>query len=640
MPIFFYAVLSINLFALDCKQEILKHKDLASQHPAANIAIIFGTTKTTVQEDGNYQKKEHMCIVSLTPSGKNLITLRKLYYHTQYENIKIDAANVIKKDGTVIPVKKEDIKDITNSSSAAMNVFDPNSRQKIINYPNLEVGDGIEVEVTTLSIQPAIENFFSDLIFFQDTEPVHYVEYLLHLPKKFQLHYKEYNIEHDVPATLNKTSDDKHNVYKWTKKNPAQITFEPAMNFLNDSHKVLLSTDTSWKIISKWYYDLSNKLDLSKELKAEIKNLTKDKKTTEEKIKALYFFVAQKVRYMGLGFGIKAGLEPKPAKETYETRYGVCRDVAVLLAAMLREIELDARVSITNAGSRVESEIPVVFAFNHAFVTIVNKDGTFKHLDPTIKFNIDLLPATESEQQVLVTDKKGLGLSTTPTLLPESSLAHFKINTDINNNFSLKTSVHLKTKGFIDYLFRVIRSYKSQEDFKNFIQGFVNDKIKGILLKDFSMSNINDFSKNLTANLKLEKDSFAIPAKDYLLLKPLSIMGAFSLIIDELFLQSARLPKRKYTLNFESPTKFVETEEIKIPDGYTVAALPNNMLIQNQTSAFSVDCKNKDPKKVTCTKSVSIRKKHVKPEEYQELKEVLRKIGESENQYVIFKKKS
>jgi hypothetical protein len=170
---------------------------------------------------------------------------------------------------------------------------------------------------------------------------------------------------------------------------------------------VYFTTIKDWEAISRWWTDIAkSKYDVSDALHAEIESLISGKATDTEKIDAIYHFVAQKVRYMGLGTGKKKGFEPKPVSETYETRYGVCRDVAALMVAMLRDADIDADIVLTGAGYEMERELPTL-SFNHAIVAVNNDDGSITYADPTIENSVDWLPAVEAEQQVLVCTSEG-----------------------------------------------------------------------------------------------------------------------------------------------------------------------------------------------------------------------------------------
>ena len=77
------------------------------------------------------------------------------------------------------------------------------------------------------------------------------------------------------------------------------------------------------------------------------------------KIESLFTFVSQDIRYMGITTEEEApGYEPHDVSITFENRYGVCRDKAALLAAMLRLAQVEAFPVIIMAGPKKEEEVP------------------------------------------------------------------------------------------------------------------------------------------------------------------------------------------------------------------------------------------------------------------------------------------
>ena len=100
------------------------------------------------------------------------------------------------------------------------------------------------------------------------------------------------------------------------------------MDYTTEVPMLVVSTDPSWKHFSQWWAKLTEpQLVATPDIKAKVKELTKDAKTDEDKIKALYDFVAQDIRYRGLGVGPRTGYTPRKADETFTSRWGVCRDV-------------------------------------------------------------------------------------------------------------------------------------------------------------------------------------------------------------------------------------------------------------------------------------------------------------------------
>src|SRR6185503_6231376 len=145
---------------------------------------------------------------------------------------------------------------------------------------------------------------------------------------------------------------------------------EPGMNFTTEMPILVVTTDPSWKNFSKWWAELVEpKLKATPEIKEKVKELTKDAKTDDEKIRKLYDFVAQDIRYRGLGVGPRTGYTPREATETFSSRWGVCRDVSILLTSMLREAGLQAYPVLTNVGDPVLPKV-AYDGFNHAIVAM------------------------------------------------------------------------------------------------------------------------------------------------------------------------------------------------------------------------------------------------------------------------------
>src|SRR4029078_11168163 len=138
---------------------------------------------------------------------------------------------------------------------------------------------------------------------------------------------------------------------------------------------LVVSTDPSWQHFSAWWGKLTEaQLEANPEMQAKDKELTKSAKTDEDKIKALYDFVAQDIRYRGLGVGPRTGYTPRKAGETFTSRWGVCRDVSILLTSMLRESGIQAYPVLTNVGDPVLTKV-AYDGFNHAIVAMANKNG-------------------------------------------------------------------------------------------------------------------------------------------------------------------------------------------------------------------------------------------------------------------------
>ena len=78
----------------------------------------------------------------------------------------------------------------------------------------------------------------------------------------------------------------------------------------------------------------------------------------------------------------RPGFEPHDVCLTFDKKYGVCRDKAGLLVAMLRTAGFEAYPVLTSVGKQGDPGIPDYF-FNHAIVAVSLKPGQYTLMDPT-----------------------------------------------------------------------------------------------------------------------------------------------------------------------------------------------------------------------------------------------------------------
>ena len=111
------------------------------------------------------------------------------------------------------------------------------------------------------------------------------------------------------------------------------------------------------------------------------------------------------------------GYEPHDVALTFENRYGVCRDKAALLVALLRLAGVEAYPVLIHAGAKMDPEIPSPY-FNHAVVAVARPASGYLLMDPTDESTKDLLPAYLSDKSYLVARPEGERLLTSPARRP------------------------------------------------------------------------------------------------------------------------------------------------------------------------------------------------------------------------------
>ncbi len=605
----------------------------ASQYPSANAVTVMSDQAVVYQPDGQFTNTMHQARLVLTPTGKTEAASTSLYYAKDAEKMEVLSAQVVKADGTVISVDPKSIQDVEQSGEA--NIYDPNGRALKVTFPNLAVGDVVDISYKLTRLTPTRMNYFNDIFGFQNTEPMLEASYLVDGPATMPLTSQIYHGERgsSIAATKLKVGDRMH--YGWTVKNAPQFVPEAAMDLSREIPTLVVTTDPSWQHFSTWWGKLTApQLEATPEIKAKVKELTKGAKTNDDKIKALYDFVAQDIRYRGLGVGPRTGYTPRKAGETFTSRWGVCRDVSILLTSMLRESGIDAYPVITNMGDPVLDKI-AYDGFNHAIVAIAKPGGGYTYIDPTAKNNTSLLPGYEAEQSTLVARVEGENLSRTPALDPGANLGHATATTIINADGSMSSKIKLETKGMFDLIVRGVGAAMSHDQQQEMLETMLHHALPDAQLVSFDLTSALALFTPMEVNVEIKVPNAAPKTGDYKLLRSVVTSGALGLVENLLPQLLGSDPNRKYGLDAHVTFQYDQDETITLPAGTNVLALPNDAKASSKASSLVASCAKADATTVKCHRSFQLKSRFIDTTQYKELRGSIGAMGQVARQPVI-----
>ena len=603
-----------------------------SDYPSANAVTIISSQQVVYQPDGQFTNTMHAAQLVLTNEGTKQAASRSLYYTKDAEKMEVLSAQVIKHDGTVVKVPAKDIED--TEQSGEMNIYDPQGRAVKVTFANLAVGDAVDVTYRLTRLLPTRVGYFNDIFAFQSTEPVLSASYSVDGPAKLPLTAHVYHPERTTKIATAKTKAGDRILYKWSVKNVGQLVPEPGMNYTTEVPMLVVTTDPSWQHFSKWWAELTEpKLKATPEIKAKVAELTKGAKTDAEKLRKLYDFVAQDIRYRGLGVGPRTGYTPREAQETFTSRWGVCRDVSILLTSMLRESGIEAYPVLTNAGDPVLDKI-AYDGFNHAIVAVKQKGG-WLYVDPTAKNNNALLPGNEAEQNTLVATLEGERLSKIPAADPSVNLGHAIANTTIAADGSMTSKIKLETKGMFDLVVRSVAAMMSLDQQKEIVETLLHHSLPAAELVSFSMTSPLALFSPMEVNLDIKVPNAAPKTGDYRLLRTVVTSGALGLVENVLPQVLGATPTRKYGLDAQVTFQYDQTETITVPAGTKILALPNPAKTSNKVSQLTASCTKKDATTITCARSFQLKTRHIDPQQYRSLRTSVASLSQIARQPVI-----
>ena len=637
------AFLLSPVLAGTASSEVLQKLEAAGgldKHSDANAIVVEDRREVRFNEDGTYLDRSYELVKILTETGKKSYGNVSFEYARQYDMVEIKFARVIKSDGTVIEVPEEMIKDVTHPVLAQMNIYDANVRIKMITFQNLEVGDALEYEVVDSCYLAPMENHYDLIDLFRGSNPIIHKRVEINGPGAKPLKY----LVKDGELEFSSSQQGERSTYVWEARDVPRIVAEPAMpSYLSFAPRLLVSTVDSWEEISRWWYEMTSTFrDQNDSLLAVVAEITKRLETDEEKIKAVYHFVAQKIRYMGLGTGKKAGFEPKPATETLSTRYGVCRDVAVLMCSMLDVLGIESYPVLTRAGELVDDEVPTV-GFNHAIVALPDGKGGFYFSDPTVENCPDLLLTIEADASMLVCTPQGKNLGKSAHSPAEDNMGTISARSRIDQQGRLVSEVTIETVGIYDVAFRNFIKHYPPQQLKFIWQSLVTRIHPGASLTGFSTSDTEDLYSQFGIRFSYEVEDYAVQAGEYLLVRSPISTNNFELILQN-FLSAAGLPERNYPFNLGVTLGSTQEEDLVLPSGYTVKSLPETVNLKAEDLSYRMEYNASLPTESQAELRVQYRKKflidskELDTESYLELKKILRTSSRSGRGEIILVK--
>ena len=350
-----------------------------ARFPDADSVTVDEIEKVKYNPDGTYEQTDECWTKILTERGRRSESSMSLDYSKRYGEARILFVKAIGTDGTEreIDVSKT-TKESTDNSSMASNIYDPLDRVITCTIPGLKIGETLHVKTLRRTTQPRCKDKWADLSVMEWSHPIIKSTYEVTAPASRPL--RKIAIRNplgNVITNVTKLADGSL-VHTFTATNSAQAFAEPDMPpMYTQIQNIRVSTAADWPEISKWYWDLCapHLAKTNSAMVSKVKELTStlhlgSTPTLKDALRAIFKFVSQEVRYMGLTMeDTSPGYAPHDVDITFNNRYGVCRDKAGLLVAMLRLAGFKAFPVLIHVGAKLDPEVPQPF-FNHAIVAV------------------------------------------------------------------------------------------------------------------------------------------------------------------------------------------------------------------------------------------------------------------------------
>lgn len=626
------------------------------KYPDADAVSVKSVREVRYNTDGTFVDHDEEWVKVLTDKGRRDESELVLRYSSRYGAAKVISVGIIDENG----VEREvDVSSTTNestdNSSMDENIYDPMHRKIVCNVPGLKVGETIHYVYERSAFKSRVEGQWADMAVFEWECPM--LDSTLRVISPKELPLKKIFIRNPLGNVTESEEvlEDGSVVHTWRAVNSAQAFSEPdTPPFYLLVQNVQLSTAESWNELSRWYWDLClpHLAKTNEAITNKVAEVTAGlpKEAYMERISALYKWVAQEVRYMGLTMeDTSPGYAPHDVDITFGNRYGVCRDKAALLVAMLRIAGIEAYPVLIQAGAKRDPDVPSPF-FNHAIVAVANPaythnpalddqtDGKYILMDPTDESSRDLMPSYLCNCSYMVARPEGETLRTSPVVPASDNALVVEASGTLSSDGVIILTQTLTFNGANDNAFRQALLRRSPESRRKVFEAILRARFPGAELMKCEIFplDLQDTESQLKVKLLSRLPEAVLRGENRNELTPPLVtpsLGAICWLLDG----KTSLETRKYPLAINSTASSVET--LRLDLGGNLGAplyLPEDRNFGGKYEFVKTFRVENDT--LVVSRRAALNAVEFTPEEYGRLREALKAIETAERERPVFAK--
>ena len=621
--------------------------------PDADAVTLDEIERVRYNPDGTYEQTAECWTKILTERGRRAESELSLDYSRRYGEAAILSVRATDTNGVERTIDvSATTKESTDNASTAENIYDPLDRRITCTIPGLKVGETLYVKTMRRATKARCENRWADLAVMEWKQPILRSTYEVTAPAARPL--RKIAIRHplgNIVTNVTRLADGSL-VHSFTATNSAQAFPEPDMPPLyTQVQHIRVSTSERWPEISKWYWELCapHLAKTNAAMAAKVGELAaagpapSGPLASNAVLRAIFKFVSQEIRYMGLTMeDTSPGYAPHDVDVTFDNRYGVCRDKAGLLVAMLRLAGFKAFPVLIHVGARLDPEVPQPF-FNHAIVAVERPSGPadageppYLLMDPTNENTKDLFPSYLGNNSFLVARPEGETLMTSPVPPPEDNALDVTSTATLSRDGSMFLESFISPKGINDTAYRGTLARRTPDERARTFERILRTAVPGaeLVACEIAPADLRDTAAPLSVKLaaRLPETVIRGETRDELTLPSLSkSLG----VVNWLLGGSTSLERRKYALALDTTACVRERLTVNLGDALgPVRTLPPAVKTSggyrcSRTLAVTNGV-------LTMDRSLAVAAVEFTPEEYLRLREEIKRVEAAERRKPVF----
>jgi hypothetical protein len=348
-----------------------------ASYPGQDYVLLLEDGVVRIEADGRSTYRLRQVAQILTPEGADLWGELSLWHTPARQRVTIEWARVIGPDGTVVQDGPAHVQETAPPVEPGVPVYsDRRARQATLG--GVAPGSIVDYSYTVQTYRPWLAGDFHFGWNVNGWAPVRRSRFTLDAPSDSVVRV----VERNVPAATESVADGRRR-RTWTAAEVPGFRSEPYAGTPNDvAMSIAVYGRLSWDRIAVWYDSLRGAPDeLPADLLAEHAAQLRGAATLEDSLRRTQRWVAQDFRYVSLALG-EGGYRPRPPAEVFRTRFGDCKDKAMLFVRLARRLGVEAHPVLVHSDGDVDSLYPSLQQFDH-MIAVVRRAGRIEYVDLT-----------------------------------------------------------------------------------------------------------------------------------------------------------------------------------------------------------------------------------------------------------------
>lgn len=515
----------------------------------------------------------------------------------------------------------------------------PSRNWNLVVFQNLQPGDIIQIEgYSNGDMTREIPNEMYQMSWLSLEVPVYRSVFEMIVPKEKQLNY----ICNRIDCNPQKTLKDDHQIYKWENYHiQKNIHEEAVLDKMDKFAWVMMSTQQDWNKVVKWYEQKTyQRLEANYEVEQKLYEIVNDQMTSKEKVQAIYNYLTTEYTYSHVPF-LNSNYIPKKPSQTITGGIGDCKDIASLMIAMLRELNIEAYYVLVRTKNYTHLEPrPSVLAFDHVVVGYILEDSVMRYVDLTTDyFSSSVLPEFDHDQWALLIKPRQNELFRLPNnvLDKEKNSLKIKTNAQITEERNMDMQVNIEAQGVIAGVWReTLNNNTTNADHL----GFLNENLSSaefdhLKIQDYNFAQLKNIDASLNLAIEMKAFHHVEKVSDFQILEipilhPITTRTA---MFGELRINNLELAK----LFDLAPSE--QLIDLEIPKGFELLEIPKNVILENKFGSYQLQFK-KTPNGLQVQRRLIFKKHFVTGMEYPDFKKFYLKLLDADRTKLAIRKRS